>query len=136
MRISTTKRAHALALGLAALVSVPALAGTAAAAPAEMYAPYARAAAKVQGNGTLLAAKNIDTARRVNQGQYCLTVSDPDIDLSDAVVLGTTNAGGGTYSLDVRREPTTTCGNAARTITVYSAYGTSASDVWFTVAVL
>ncbi|MER7397543.1 hypothetical protein ABT381_18765 [Streptomyces sp. NPDC000151] len=124
------------ALTAAALISLPALAGTAAAAPPEMYAPHAQAAAQVAANGTLLAAKNVSSSWLVGKAGYCVVVSDPDVTLNDAVVVGTTNDGQGTYSIDVRREPTSTCGNRKNAITVFTAYGTTANPVKFTVAVL
>jgi hypothetical protein len=136
MSHSITGPARALALTVAALAAVPVLAGTAAAAPAELYAPYARAAAQVDAAGNLTAAKNVSSARRVGAAAYCIVVSDPDITLKDAVVMGTVNAGLGTYSIDVRNYPTSTCGNAADTITAYTAYSTASNPVAFTLAVL
>jgi hypothetical protein len=126
-----------LVAAAAALAAMPVLAGTAAAAPAQLYAPYARAAAQVDANGNLTAQKNVSSSRRVGtQSTYCIVVSDPDITLKDAVVMGTVNAGVGTYSIDVRNYPTSACGNAADTITAYTAYGTAANPVAFTLAVL
>jgi hypothetical protein len=50
--------------------------------------------------------------------------------------MATVNAGSGTYSIDVRNYPTSTCGNATDTITAYTAYGTASNPVAFTLAVL
>lgn len=138
MSHSTTGRARALALTIAALVSVPVLAGTAVAAPVDMYAPYARAAAKVAADGTLLAAKNVASVTKPanTTGRYCVKVSDPDIDdLKDAAIQATSNSAWGT--LIVFGQPTATCGNAANTITVWSAdrNGTGWTDTAFTVTV-
>ncbi|MEU9204281.1 hypothetical protein [Streptomyces sp. NPDC048332] len=126
----TTGRTHAVALTVAALVSVPLLAGTSVAAPIDMYAPYARAAAKVAANGTLLAQKNVGESRKVATGQYCVKVSDPDIDdLKDAAVHVTSNSGWATFI--VQAPPTTRCGSDPNTISVLAintanAYGDTA----------
>lgn len=136
MSHSTTGRARAIALTVAALVSVPVLASTAVAAPVDMYAPYARAAAKVAANGELLAQKNVAESRKVNTGRYCVKVSDPDIDdLKDAAIHVTSNSSWGT--LIAFGTPTSTCGNAADTITVWSAdrNSTAWTDSAFTVTV-
>ncbi|MEU9999164.1 hypothetical protein [Streptomyces sp. NPDC050848] len=126
MSHSTTGRARAIALTVAALVSVPLLAGTSVAAPIDMYAPYARAAAKVAANGTLLAQKNVAESRKVATGQYCVKVSDPDIDdLKDAAVHVTSNSSWATFI--VQPQPTPTCLNDPNTITVFSI---NTSDNW------
>ncbi|WP_327303678.1 hypothetical protein OG264_38570 (plasmid) [Streptomyces xanthophaeus] len=128
MSHSITGRARAIALTVAALVSVPVLAGTSVAAPIDMYAPYARAAAKVAANGTLLAQKNIDEAgtRKVATGQYCVKVSDPDIDdLKDAAVHVTSNSNWATFI--VVATPVTVCGSDPNTIYVRSI---NTADTW------
>ncbi|WP_329214742.1 hypothetical protein OG257_36815 [Streptomyces sp. NBC_00683] len=133
---SITGRARAVALTVAALVSVPLLTGTASAAPVDLYAPYARAAAKVASDGTLLAAKNVASVTKPATGQYCVKVSDPDIDdLKDAAIQATSNSAWAT--LIVFGTPTGTCGNAANTITVWSAdrNGTAWTNSSFTVTV-
>lgn len=135
MSHSITGRARAIALTVAALVSVPALASTAVAAPVDMYAPYARAAAKVAGNGTLLAQKNVAESKRVATGQYCVKVSDPDIDdLKDAAIHVTSNSNWATFI--VTATPTTACGSDPNTIYVRSI-GTNNgwADTAFTVTV-
>lgn len=136
MTHSTTGRARAIALTVAALVSVPVLAGTAAAAPADMYAPYARATAKVAANGTLLAAKNIAAVTRPQVGMYCVKVSDPDIDdLTNADILATSN--GGFVTLRVYGQPTGQCASAPNTITIFSNVSNTGAwaDTAFTVSV-
>lgn len=100
MSHSITRRSRAIAVTVAALVSVPVLAGTANAVPADMYAPYARAAAMVHEPGTLLAAKNISEVTHPKVGTYCLKVSDPDIDdLQNAAILATANNGGASVTV-------------------------------------
>ncbi|MCX5377578.1 hypothetical protein [Streptomyces sp. NBC_00091] len=136
MRNSTTKRRRplALALALAALASVPALAGTAVAVD-DLYAPHARAAAKVQGSdGDLLASKNVASSWQVDTGKYCVKITDPDIDLTDAVVLATPNSGSGNRTAEVRTTPTSTCGD---NITVFTHHATAGYvNTSFTIAVL
>lgn len=139
MSHSITGRARAIALTVAALVSVPVLAGTAVAAPADMYAPYARAAAKVAGDSTLLAAKNVSSATRstVNtaRGVYCVKVSDPDIELKDAAVLATIN--NNRAMITAIGDPHSWCRNDPNTITVVLTDSAGAAiDAPFTVAVL
>ncbi|MGW7064808.1 hypothetical protein ACWGHM_40840 [Streptomyces sp. NPDC054904] len=140
MRITTvTNRTRAIATAIAIVASVPALSGTAIAAPAELDAPYARAAAEVTRDGTLLAATNVESSRKITTtvGLYCVKVSDPRIDLASAVVMGTLNSGNGTMSITVDKRPTVPCGNDPATITVYTGGpSTSRADAGFTVAVL
>ncbi|KAB2587684.1 hypothetical protein [Streptomyces arboris] len=133
---SSTRRACVTALA-AALISVPVLASTASAL--EMDAPYARAAAKVAANGTLVAGKNIESVRRAQAGQYCVKIADQaKIDnLNEAAVLVTNNASvTNVWTID---KPTQTCGMADGTISVYS-YDVRGNGAWkdtaFTVAVL
>lgn len=136
MNRSTTKRSRAIALTVAALVSVPAMASTAAAVAVDLYAPYARAAAKVAANGALLAQKNVASSTRVATGQYCVKVSDPDIDdLKDAAIQVTSN--GAWVTFIVNGAPTSGCGNATDTITVWSSDRNSGgwADSAFTVSV-
>ncbi|MEV4430578.1 hypothetical protein ACN9M0_35770 [Streptomyces sp. R-07] len=135
MSHSITGRARAIALTVAALVSVPVLASTAVAAPADMYAPYARAAAKVSAGGTLTDSKNVTSVSRPRAGVYCVKITDPDIDLRKAAVLATVN-GIKIRMISVNNAPDPACGNAADAVTVYTFYadGTS-SDAPFTLTV-
>lgn len=135
MSHSTTGRARAIALTVAALVSVPLLAGTSVAAPIDMYAPYARAAAKVAANGELLAQKNVAESRKIATGSYCVKVSDPDIDdLKDAAVHVTSNSNWATFI--VHPQPTTRCGNDPNTVSVLSVgLANTYEDTAFTLTV-
>ncbi|MEU7010658.1 hypothetical protein [Streptomyces sp. NPDC046332] len=135
MSHSTAGRARAIALSVAALVSVPLLAGTAVAEPIDMYAPYARAAAKVAANGELLAQKNVAESRKVANGQYCVKVSDPDIDdLKDAAVHVTSNSNWATFI--VHPQPSALCGNAPNTVAVHAIDAANAlADTAFTLTV-
>ncbi|MFJ6574229.1 hypothetical protein ACIQNU_43245 [Streptomyces sp. NPDC091292] len=129
-------RIRALALVAATVVSVPALAGTASAAPENLNAPYARAAAKVAGNGTLLATKNVASAARLDgrpAGDYCVQVSDPTVDLRDAAVVATVN----NFRAMITAIPNSNCNGLTRTIRVVTTnYNNDPVDVPFTVAVL
>jgi hypothetical protein len=129
-------RTRILALVTAAVASMTVLAGTASAAPANLNAPYARAAAKVGADGTLLATKNVSSVARLNgrpAGYYCVAVSDPTIDLSEAAVLATVN----NFRSMITAIPNSNCNRQSRTITVVTSnYNNDAADVPFTVAVL
>lgn len=136
MTYSITRRSRAIALTVAALMSLPGLVGTATAAPVDMYAPYARAAAKVAANGELLAAKNVASSTKASTGNYCVKVSDPDpIDLNDAAIQVTSNGQWVTFIVNAR--PTSTCGNATDTITVHSVQSNTITwtDTAFTISV-
>ncbi|MGW7064773.1 hypothetical protein ACWGHM_40650 [Streptomyces sp. NPDC054904] len=129
-------RTRILTLAAAAMTSVLALSGTASAAPANLNAPYARAAAKVAGDGTLLATKNVASAARQNghaAGYYCVQVSDPTVDLRDAAVVATVN----NFRAMITAIPNSNCNGLTRTITVVTSdYNNNLRDVPFTVAVL
>lgn len=103
-----------------AVVGALLLAGAAAApvAAEPAFAPYAQAAARVAGNGALLLEKNIDTSRRVSAGTYCVHVSDPDIDLSTAVVTTGVSGGGAGTSVRVFMPPNASCQNDPRTLAI------------------
>lgn len=129
-------RTRVLALAAAVMASVTVLSGTAAAAPTELNAPYARAAAKVAADGTLLAKKNVASAARLNgrpAGYYCVQVSDPTVNLRDAAVLATVN----NQRAMITAIPNSNCNGLTRTITVVTSnYNNDEADVPFTVAVL
>ncbi|MGW7198908.1 hypothetical protein [Streptomyces chryseus] len=138
MRTSMPPIGRVLALVLAAVALVPALAGAAAAA--DLYAPHARAAAKVSSTGVLLAEKNVSsvtrsTAQVNNTGVFCVKVSDPDIVVKDAAIVATVNnnramitAYGGAHGW---------CTNDPDTITIVLTDSAGAAvDAPFTVAVL
>ncbi|MFD7223652.1 hypothetical protein [Streptomyces sp. NPDC056652] len=130
-----TMRTRILAL-VAAVASVPLLTVSASAAPADLNAPYARAAAKVGADGTLLATKNVASAERLNgrpAGYYCVAVSDPTINLANAAVVATVN---NNRSM-ITAIPNSNCNGKSRTITIVTSnYNNDAADVPFTVAVL
>ncbi|MEU3904042.1 hypothetical protein AB0F20_09505 [Streptomyces goshikiensis] len=130
-------RTRFLALAAAAaMASVPVLTATASAAPLDLNAPYARAAAKVGADGTLLATKHVSSSERLNgrpAGYYCVAVSDPTIDLRTAAVLATVN----NQRSMITAIPNSNCNGKTRTITIVTSnYNNDAADVPFTVAVL
>ncbi|MGW7052963.1 hypothetical protein [Streptomyces sp. NPDC054887] len=129
-------RTRIIAFVAAIAASVTFMTGTASAAPADLNAPYARAAAKVGGDGTLLATKNVASAARLNgqsAGYYCVQVSDPTINLRDAAVLATVN----NFRATITAIPNSNCNGLTRTITVVTSdYNNNLRDVPFTVAVL
>ncbi|MGW7029085.1 hypothetical protein ACWGFX_18090 [Streptomyces xanthophaeus] len=135
MFASRTRRACVTALA-SALISVPVLAGAASAV--DMDAPYARAAAKVAANGTLVVGKNIESVRRAQAGIYCVKIAAAAkvANLREAAILATSN--GDTVLLRTVGNPIALCGNAADTVAVYSnKIDTGAwTDSAFTVAVL
>lgn len=133
---SSTVYARATALAVATLVSVPVLAGTATAAPENLNAPYARAAAKLSANGELRAGKNIESSKRVAKGRYCVKVSDPSIDLENAAIVASGNGSIAGPGFNVYGKPLDICGNEPNTITVIVYSGTTEADAPFTVAVL
>ncbi|NBE53055.1 hypothetical protein [Streptomyces boluensis] len=121
----------------AALATLPALSGTATAdEPVDLDVAHVRAAAKVAADGTLLATRNVDSSYRAYQGAYCVKISDPRIDLSNAVITATATK---IYArmLSATGEPTQDCGYATDTVTVHTIYENAVlHDAPFTVAVL
>jgi len=128
-----------VAVTVAALASLPVLAGTAHAAPADMDAPYARAAAKVHHDATLLAGKNIESVTRgglgtIVTGVYCVKVSDPEIDLANAAINATLNNDRG--EITAIGNPHAYCSSATDTITVVTSDSSgNQADRPFTVTV-
>ncbi|MCD9899074.1 hypothetical protein LUR56_00945 [Streptomyces sp. MT29] len=111
--------------------------GVANAAPADMDAPYARSAAKVAQDSTLLSAKNVRAVTRAavnGAGFYCVYVSDPKIDLADAAITATINNSRG--MITAIGSPHGYCGGSTDAITVVTSniHGAPA-DLPFTVVV-
>ncbi|WP_030246336.1 hypothetical protein [Streptomyces sp. NRRL S-350] len=108
----------------------------AAAAPAEIIAPNARAAAEVDFHGELQRQKNvIDSFESTHRGVYCVIV-DPaaGIDLSSALILA--NGGVGTTSVEAAGRPTSSCDNRRDAITVVPVNDGHPTPASFTIAVL
>ncbi|MGP3637541.1 hypothetical protein ACTU45_30085 [Streptomyces sp. 24-1644] len=117
-----------------AAVLMGCLAAPAVAAPEPITSPYAQAAADVQGDGTLLRAKNIDAVRRIDVGRYCVKVNNT-VDVSKSIVqVELPSHLTRTYTTS----PTPECGNAANTVYVrtFTTGGAAYIDIPFTVAVL
>ncbi|QLH24219.1 hypothetical protein [Streptomyces sp. Rer75] len=139
MRTSARRTSRVLALVLGAVTSLTALSGMASAD--DMDAPYARAAAKVASDGTVLASKNVASVTRGTgtsaAGVYCVQVSDPNVsdDLDDAAIVATLNNYRG--EITAIGAPHGYCGNATDTITVVTSNSSGTpADRPFTVAVL
>ncbi|OKI41285.1 hypothetical protein A6A29_38120 [Streptomyces sp. TSRI0281] len=105
------------------------------AAPGEIIAPNARAAAEVDFNGALERQKNVTDSHRVSEGLYCVTV-DPSagINLSSALILA--NGGPGTTSVSTIGEPTRACDSRRDAITVITLKDGHPASSNFTIAVL
>ncbi|MFD5422633.1 hypothetical protein ACFWJT_32040 [Streptomyces sp. NPDC127069] len=126
-------RSRVVALVVAGAASVSVLSGVAVAA--DLNAPYARAAAKVAADGTLLEGKNVASVTRAGAGTYCVKVSDAAIDLASAAVVATLNNNRG--EITAIGAPHGYCGNATDTITVVTSNSAgTGTDRPFTVAVL
>ncbi|MGW7312313.1 hypothetical protein [Streptomyces sp. NPDC054865] len=139
MSRSTTGRARAIALTVAALVSVPALASTAVAVDDTMYAPYAQAAARISAGGTILASKGIDrvdrpTVTSQRTGTYCIKFTDPDLDLTETAPQVTVESTLGVATMVTT--PHSFCGNAAKTLTVFTRNNTDGTRADHGISVL
>ncbi|MFI6288005.1 hypothetical protein ACIBCM_25205 [Streptomyces sp. NPDC051018] len=138
MRASAPHTSRAFALVLGAVTSLTVLSGTATAA--DIDAPYARAAAKVSADATLLDTRNVDSVTRgtgtTARGVYCVNVNRRAVaDLSTAAIVATLSNFRG--EITAIGAPHAYCGNSAGAITVVTSdsSGTPA-DRPFTVAVL
>ncbi|MFD8097329.1 hypothetical protein [Streptomyces malaysiensis] len=139
MRTSARRTSRVLVLVLGAVTALAAVSGSASADG--MDAPYARAAAKVAQDATLLAAKNVASVTRGTgttfAGVYCVKVSDLNVsdDLADAAIVATLSNYRG--EITAIGAPHAYCGNAGDTITIVTSdSGGNPADRPFTVAVL
>lgn len=127
------RRTAAVLAGTAALSAV--LIPQAVAAPAEIIAPNARAAAEVNSLGVLQRQKNVIDSHRVSQGLYCVIVNpSANINLSSALILA--NGGPTTTSVSIIGKPTQACNNRRDAITVVTLKDALPEDSNFTLAVL
>lgn len=119
MKISTKTRVRTA--GVAAIAA--AILGPVGVASADVQpdsdAPYARAAARIAANGTIIHSKNVVTVSRPYIGRYCIRVAD-NINLNNAVAYATSESSYGVAK--VTTSPTTDCSNAPNTLTVMSTY--------------
>ncbi|MGW0808643.1 hypothetical protein [Nonomuraea sp. NPDC002799] len=86
------------------------------AAHAELYAPYARAAAIVDADGVLNNFKNVEATKRVATGTYCVRVKS-NVHVADAVILVTSREPRRLPSI-AYRNPSATCYHHANTIAI------------------
>ncbi|MFF3734684.1 hypothetical protein ACFYXM_31465 [Streptomyces sp. NPDC002476] len=106
-----------------------------AAAPAEIVAPNARAAAEVDFRGELLRQENVVDSLQVGEGLYCAIV-DPNagINLSNALILA--NGGPQTSSVSTIGRPTPSCDSRRDAVTVVTLKDGHPESSSFTIAVL
>ncbi|MEV6982543.1 hypothetical protein AB0M95_14960 [Sphaerisporangium sp. NPDC051017] len=109
-------------------------AGVAYAAIGGAQAPYARAAAVVDANGSVVRSKGVTAVRKINTGQYCIEV-DPDIDATKAVPVATKRWGAPWNSTVFVDQQATQCGDSARHIFVGAGNNGAAADIPFNVIV-
>ncbi|MCR8578781.1 hypothetical protein [Streptomyces sp. Isolate_219] len=127
------RRTAAVLAGTAALSAV--FIPQAVAAPTEIVAPHARAAAEVNFNGALERQKNVTDSHRVSQGLYCVIVKpSANINLSSALILA--NGGPNTTSVSTIGKPTSACDNRRDAITVVTLKDGLPVSSNFTIAVL
>ncbi|MFI5617833.1 hypothetical protein [Streptomyces sp. NPDC051567] len=107
------KSTRVAALGAAALVLMAAGATVATAVDDNLFAPYARAAATVNDDGSILIAKRVDSVTRVSNGRYCVKFKIPAVK-----TVHTTSSN--RYRLFVVSEipPSVDCGNDPNSIRV------------------
>ena len=118
-----------------AVVLSAAFASQAVAAPVEIIAPNARAAAEVDFRGELLRQKNVVDSFQVGQGLYCVIVNpSAGINLSNALILA--NGGPQTTSVSTIGQPTLSCNNRRDAITVVTLKDGHPASSSFTLAVL
>ena len=100
-------------------------------------APYARAAAVVAADGTLVRAKAVSSVKRVALGEYCVKVSASGFDVRTAVSEVSVNLSGGKrVFIEVARSTQPLCGNNATTVLVQTSSATARLNAGFTLAVL
>ncbi|MEU3652927.1 hypothetical protein AB0E67_08755 [Streptomyces sp. NPDC032161] len=127
------RRTTAVFAGAAVLSAV--FASQAVAAPAEIVAPNARAAADVDFDGELLRQKNVVDSFQYGPGVYCVIV-DPTagINLPSALILA--NAQIHADSVVTIGEPTTSCDSRRDAITVVTLKNGLPASSSFTIAIL
>ncbi|MGV9779195.1 hypothetical protein [Streptosporangium sp. NPDC003464] len=130
MRMKLTTIALASALTGGALC-----AGAAAyAAIGGAQAPYARAAAIVNADGTVVRSRGVIDVRKIGTGRYCIQL-DADIDATKAVPVATKRWGAPWNASVFVTDDATECGNAARHVFVGTGNGSTGADVPFHVIV-
>ncbi|MGW7276523.1 hypothetical protein ACWGH5_39270 [Streptomyces sp. NPDC054864] len=134
MSWSTTRAAWITATAAAFAIAI---AGTAHAVPDTMYAPHAQAAARISDEGAILASKGIDTVtgpQTNGRGAYCITFTDPDLELTDSAPQVTVEADSGTATMHTT--PHRFCNNAENTLTVFTRNtGGTRTNLAFAVAI-
>ncbi|MFG2074334.1 hypothetical protein SAMN05421874_103248 [Nonomuraea maritima] len=125
---------HTLASGLVLAATSLVMAG--APAVADVYAPYARAGAIIDADGTLNNAKNITSARRVAVGSYCVEVAET-VNAANAIIQLTPRHARRLPHI-AYRNPSALCGQTNNTVAVqvYSTVTNQLADSGFDLAIL
>ncbi|MFE7430443.1 hypothetical protein [Streptomyces sp. NPDC057545] len=127
------RRTTAVLAGAVVLSAV--FASQAVAAPAEIVAPNARAAAEVDFHGDLMRQKNVVDSFQVGEGLYCVIVNpNAGINLSNALILA--NGGPQTTSVSTIGRPTLSCDSRRDAVTVVTLKDGLPESSGFTIAVL
>lgn len=125
--LSTTLSRVAAASGVIAFTAVAGTTAASASTPGPARAPYAQASALVGADGSVFQAKGIQSVTKPQTGVYCIKFTDPRLDpqkLTPVATLGATGSTPWDAQVLIRTDPSTQCGNATDTVTVYT--GTSA----------
>lgn len=102
----------------AGLLAVPGIA-----AAADSYAPYARATAIVNADGTIVRSSGVEAVTKIATGQYCVRL-DPRINATEAVPVASLS-GGADWSAIIHVATTASaCGDAARHVLLYTGRST------------
>lgn len=117
-----------IAATVVGLLSTPGVA-----AAQELDAPYARAAAVVNADGSLVRSKGVISVTRVSTGAYCVLLEDARIDANDTAPIATARAGA-TWTVIIRT-PADECPNTTRYVEVVGHYQGSRANVPFVVVV-
>ncbi|WP_433358753.1 hypothetical protein [Streptosporangium sp. CA-115845] len=110
-------------------------AGTAASAgTGGAQGPYARAAAVVNADGSVVRSKGVIDVRRLDAGRYCIKL-DADIDATKAVPVATKRWGAPWNASVFVDDQASQCGDSANQILIGAGNGSAGADVPFHVIV-
>ncbi|MGR4877941.1 hypothetical protein ACIPUC_00655 [Streptomyces sp. LARHCF249] len=96
-------------------------------------APHAQASALVNTDGSRLYSQGIKSLTRPQTGVYCVTFDDAtqikvDRSTPTATLFGNEGTSPWQYQIFLNTYPTTPCGKAADTLTVYTGNGSGPAD--------
>ncbi|SEG94271.1 hypothetical protein SAMN04489712_1455 [Thermomonospora echinospora] len=98
-------------------------------------APYARAGAIVNADGSVIRSKGVTAVRKTATGRYCIEL-EAGIDASTALVVATPKWGANWDSIVLVNEGPVDCGDASRNVFVGTGRPSGAADEPFVVVVL